>query len=1278
MPSSTPAPRLAPDAPAFDPSAPARRPAEAWDLMVERELRAATGDPDLALDPSACGRRPCRMLVRPPRDLAGLALSGGGNRSATFNLGLLQGLDDLNLLPAFDYLSTVSGGGYVGGFWSAWMSRQRPGEERRNAFPVGGAADVRAEAPEVRHLRQFSNFLSPEVSLLSWDTGRMVSAAVSGLVPAFAAAVALMALALGLWRVEAWALTATARGSALAAGVAVAAPLAGLLAASEAVWRRSKPGDAAPLAYVWSSVWALLVAGIVWALVARSWLAVPQTRGVVLDRTLLLAPAFVCAVAGAKIAVVRMLFSTRRPVTPGLRAHRSASERVLARVLLGGLVWCAGGALWLAGAKLAAAGAGTSGAAPAGAAGVLALLAALFARVQKFIAYLPKGSSDRSRARRLAPLAPQVLAYAILGGLATLVAAALVAAYRLPPADLSRLTPGLVLPAPCLAYGAAVLVVLLTLRFFDPNTVGLHAFYRARLARAYLGASNVRAGREYDRAHRDPAAPPRLTPDAPPDDAGGRQSEEQPDDDLPLPALAHQRPVHLVCCAANDLAPNDPVANLRRGARSAVLSAFGFGVGDAATGWAGDGTGASEHWAPSPAIDPLRGPLPPETLGAAMTASAAAFNSHMGALSVRFGPAVTFLMTALNLRLGRWLPHPEGWRRGVGPLARQPGYKFYAELFGQSCAEGASVHLSDGAHFENLAVYELVRRQCRYVLVSDCGADPEVAFDDFGTLVRRVRQDFGAEIDIDLSALRPGPDGRARQHMVAGDIYYPTGDVGVLLYVKPTIVGDEPPDVAQYKTRNPQFPHEGTGDQFYDEAQWESYRRLGVHTARAAFLAIVQRLGLTAAARGSGVRRDVWGEGPVPSDAARDTARREGAARVFSQARRQWQPLPAGFAERAPAIAERCAELDAALHAHAAAARESRRAQRPPADAGDPLRAFYWEFDAVADRPDVPAAALEDTLPLVRRAALCMEEIFHSEALAYNPHSVYGGTINYFARWAALPAMRFWWPVLRALHAPAFTAYAERQFNLPGPAADPGDDGALRYRLAERPFTGAGYVERCWRERGGHEPRPDEVRLELTAALPWGEGAVEVAVAQLLVRLAPAAAAAPPATGAAAAAFGVRRLAVFDADWLFVPPGLWGVGTAEVLLARCGRADAEALRWASGLLVRVPRTPRFGLASRRETAAITRLYRSRGFEEVYPDASGAVAVGHPGRAPAGALVVETAGLLPEPDGPDRTLYRWLYRPAHHAPAPGGPDDRPDDGGPDFVPLPPEVWARGMR
>ena len=72
-------------------------------------------------------RRLLRLPARetnegPPKDLTGVALSGGGIRSATFNLGVLQAFSRQGLLDKIDYLSTVSGGGYIGGWWSAYLA----------------------------------------------------------------------------------------------------------------------------------------------------------------------------------------------------------------------------------------------------------------------------------------------------------------------------------------------------------------------------------------------------------------------------------------------------------------------------------------------------------------------------------------------------------------------------------------------------------------------------------------------------------------------------------------------------------------------------------------------------------------------------------------------------------------------------------------------------------------------------------------------------------------------------------------------------------------------------------------------------------------------------------------------------------------------------------------------------------------------------------------------------------------------------------------------------
>jgi hypothetical protein len=163
-------------------------------------------------------------------------------------------------------------------------------------------------------------------------------------------------------------------------------------------------------------------------------------------------------------------------------------------------------------------------------------------------------------------------------------------------------------------------------------------------------------------------------------------------------------------------------------------------------------------------------------------------------------------------------------------------------------------YLSDGGHFENTACYELIRRRLPLIVVLDDGADPAYEFEDLANLVRKVRIDFGAEVEfLDRSGaaamLRTnagalGPigglnelSGRLGQmpgaaHAVLARVHYhdPVAE-SLVLFVKPSLTGDEPLDVQQYRSTHATFPQETTADQFFDEAQWESYRCLGQHVA---------------------------------------------------------------------------------------------------------------------------------------------------------------------------------------------------------------------------------------------------------------------------------------------------------------------------------------------------------------------------------------------------------------------------------------------------------------
>jgi hypothetical protein len=218
------------------------------------------------------------------------------------------------------------------------------------------------------------------------------------------------------------------------------------------------------------------------------------------------------------------------------------------------------------------------------------------------------------------------------------------------------------------------------------------------------------------------------------------------------------------------------------------------------------------------------------SLGTALAISGAAASSNMGYHS---SAALAFLLTLFNVRLGWWLGNPgkqgyasEGPRLAIVPLLN--------EMFGQTTDERKYVYLSDGGHFENLGLYEMVRRRCRLIVVSDAGCDRNFGFEDLGNAVRKISLDLGVDITINrLEKLKPrgqdtDPDA---PYCAIGEIDYPStngnGARGVLIYVKSGYHGIESAAVRAYAIAHPDFPHETTGDQFFSESQFESYRTLG-------------------------------------------------------------------------------------------------------------------------------------------------------------------------------------------------------------------------------------------------------------------------------------------------------------------------------------------------------------------------------------------------------------------------------------------------------------------
>lgn len=233
-------------------------------------------------------------------------------------------------------------------------------------------------------------------------------------------------------------------------------------------------------------------------------------------------------------------------------------------------------------------------------------------------------------------------------------------------------------------------------------------------------------------------------------------------------------------------------------------------------------------------------------LGTAMAISGAAANPNMGYYS---SPIVTFLMSLFNIRLGWWL----GNTGAIGDRKDRWGKEFYTkpspsiavlplinETFGRTDENKRYLNITDGGHFENLGIYEMVLRRCKLIVVSDAAADENFTFGEISNAVEKCKVDLGVDIkfneDIKIYARNTAKDFADRQYFAVAEIIYPETnqsdpkDKSYLLYIRPTYYGTEPTDIKHYANSNEKFPHQSTADQLYDEKQFEAYRALGFFT----------------------------------------------------------------------------------------------------------------------------------------------------------------------------------------------------------------------------------------------------------------------------------------------------------------------------------------------------------------------------------------------------------------------------------------------------------------
>lgn len=344
--------------------------------------------------------------------------------------------------------------------------------------------------------------------------------------------------------------------------------------------------------------------------------------------------------------------------------------------------------------------------------------------------------------------------------------------------------------------------------FVDLNHLSLHRMYRDRLMEEFMPGKRAIAE---NRWHPSRSADGARVADFCAEDVAG--------------------PYHIV--NTNLILVDSPEAKYRgRGGDSFVFSPLWSGSD--ATGWI-------------PTEDYMGGGM---SLATAMAISGAAANPDAGpdGSGLTRNRLVSILMFLMNMRLGYWAVNPSARNAGRGtripPSYIYPG--LVQGLFGINLdARHKYVQLSDGGHFDNLGLYEMVRRRVPLIIVSDAGADPEYDFGSLGTALERIRVDFGTNIrfdnsDYDLMSIvsgsgTPGIEteryGLSAEGFAVGAIQYADGSSGTLIYIHSALTEGLPQDIYGYKSAHPAYPHESTADQFFGEAQFEAYRELGYRLA---------------------------------------------------------------------------------------------------------------------------------------------------------------------------------------------------------------------------------------------------------------------------------------------------------------------------------------------------------------------------------------------------------------------------------------------------------------
>ncbi len=817
-----------------------------------------------------CGERPDPIpsysgLVEPPEEgKIGIACSGGGIRSAAFNLGALQVLQEEKVLRGARYLAGVSGGSYIAAAFcmvrKTWQGDKRPempprkAEESDPSYKGWDDSDPKLIAdyppffpgsPEEQYLRNRSSYLAPGAfgkikfgyRLLLGMTLNLLFIAV--VIVAVATLIAQLYGAIypkltvhivqhGLCRKPA---PAPHRGKAHPDVVCHLLPL------------HVPMGLWIPIAAIAAT--ALLIGAI--SILAFRWRPfVTEVTEVWSLRLFLFA-----VLAGAVLIGLPVLLSLYRAW--GTVSHAPGTIRHLPS----GTTQRVG--------KEAVGGASTATKIVAGAGGLVTLGSAVLLQLRAEWTEAKRLIDDAGAAKRwvskLSPALRRALAYTI----AALIGPALALALALEAMSLAIGFPHL--ESRWELTGGALLLFAIAYYFGDMTTWSLHSFYRRRLCSAF--ALKRRRRNEPESAASTTGMTARIArfllalrghrgdeikaPEPP--IAGveaGIAETRNPRRLVPMSDTAidndedgrQQWPTLLVCAAANisDTAATPP---------GRAVTSFTFSP----TAMGGPLVGSVETRALEKACDKVRRRY--FSLPAAVAMSGAALAPSMGKMTR--GP-LRFLMALANVRLGVWVPNPRRLDtfKPDGPPERQAGEsrlklrlrgviqkrrnKHYPtprpsyllrELLGMNPLNGKFLYVTDGGHYENLGLVELLRRGCTEIYCFDASNDN---FDAVGDAVSLARSELDVDIDLKWADLEANArTGLSKADCVTGKIQYPDdGPAATLYFARLALTGNAPADVLAYRNHDPRFPHDPTTDQLYTDQRFEAYRVLGANAARTA------------------------------------------------------------------------------------------------------------------------------------------------------------------------------------------------------------------------------------------------------------------------------------------------------------------------------------------------------------------------------------------------------------------------------------------------------------